>query len=280
MQLALNGATTMKADLLTDIRAARHAGFDLIEIWASKLRDYLKRYSTQHLRRELEQHHLQAYSINSIEQITFRSSDAHVALLAECEELCQIAQEIGCEHLVVVPSPRPVGVTDAAVISESLLVLHELSDVAARYGVRLAFEFLGFAECSVRTLDMCREIISRVARPDVGLVLDSFHFYVGGSTIESVARLKPEQLFIFHINGAEDRPRDQLRDEHRLLPDEGVLPLKALWSALQAIGYSKMASVEVFRPEYWEHDPMELAVAAKHAAERALGLRSDEMEPR
>ncbi|MCS6806197.1 MAG: sugar phosphate isomerase/epimerase [Acidobacteriota bacterium] len=279
MQLALNGATTMKADLLTDIRAAHHAGFDLLEIWASKLRDYLKNHSTQQLRRELERHHLRAYSINSIEQITFRSSDAHVALLAECEQLCHIAQEIGCEHIVVVPSPRPAGVSDEEVITESVLVLHDLSDVAARYGVKLAFEFLGFAECSVRTLDASLEVVSRLARPDVGLVLDSFHFYVGGSRLESVARLRPEQLFIFHINGAEDRPRDQLRDAHRLLPDEGILPLKELWSALQAIGYNKMASVEIFRPEYWERDPIELAVAAKRAAERALGLNSHQMEP-
>ena len=27
-----------------------------------------------------------------------------------------------------------------------------------------------------------------------------------------------------------------------------------------------------FRPEYWEHDPFEVAVEAKAAAEKALGL--------
>jgi 2-keto-myo-inositol isomerase len=271
MLLALNGATTMKADLVTDIRAAHQAGFDLIEIWAAKLRDYLKQHSTQELRQLLEQHKLRAYSINSIEHITFRSLDAHVDLLAECEELCHIAQEIGCEHIVVVPSPRPPGVSDEEVIGESMLVLHDLGDVAGRYHVKLAFEFLGFPDCSVRTLDVCREIVNRMGRPDVGLVIDSFHFYVGGSTIESIARIKPEQLFIFHINGAEDCPKEELRDAHRLLPDQGILPLKEIWTALQDIGYNKMASVEIFRPEYWERDPVELAAQAKAAAQRALG---------
>ncbi|MBI3951983.1 MAG: sugar phosphate isomerase/epimerase, partial [Acidobacteria bacterium] len=206
MLLSLNGATTMKADLGTDIRAASHAGFDLIEIWAAKLREYLKQHGTQELRRLLDEHGLRAYSINSIEHITFRSSDRHTELLAECEELCQIAHNIGCQHLVVVPSPRPDGASEDEIIAESVLVLHELSDVAGRYNVKLAFEFLGFPDCSVRTLELCREIVARTDRPNVGLVMDTFHFYVGGSTLESIAQLKPDQLLVFHINDAEDRP--------------------------------------------------------------------------
>jgi hypothetical protein len=43
MKIALNGATTMNADLETDIKAAGQAGFELIEIWASKLRAFLEK---------------------------------------------------------------------------------------------------------------------------------------------------------------------------------------------------------------------------------------------
>ncbi|MBC7901715.1 MAG: sugar phosphate isomerase/epimerase, partial [Saprospiraceae bacterium] len=45
MKIALNGATTMHADLTTDILAAGQAGYDLVEIWASKLRTYLSTHS-------------------------------------------------------------------------------------------------------------------------------------------------------------------------------------------------------------------------------------------
>lgn len=274
MLLSLNGATTMNADLMTDIRAASHAGFDLIEIWAAKLRAYLKQHTTQELKQLLDEHQLRAYSINSIEHITFRSHEQHTDLLAECEELCRMAHEIGCECLVVVPSPRPEGVSDEEIIAESILVLHELSDVASRYDTKLAFEFLGFPECSVRTLDQCRGIVTGVDRPNVGLVIDTFHFYVGGSTLQSIAQLKPDQLFIVHINDAEDRPKSELRDSHRLLPGLGILPLQDIWAALRRIGYDRVVSVEIFRPEYWDRDPMELAVQAKAAARSALGLES------
>ncbi len=273
MLLSLNGATTMKADLVTDVCAASRAGFDLIEIWAAKLPHYLEQQSIQELKQLLDEHKIRAYSINSIEHITFRSSDQHVALLAECEKLCQVAKDINCQYVVVVPSPRPEGVSDEEVVAESVLVLHELSDIAGRYGVQLAFEFLGFSDCSVNTLGMCQEIVARTDRPNVGLVIDTFHFYVGGSTLESVGRLDPERLFIFHINDAEDRPKSELRDAHRLLPGQGILPLKDIWSALRGIGYDKMASVEVFRPEYWEWDPIELAVQAKMAVQKTLELQ-------
>jgi len=42
MKLALNGATTMRADLATDLQAAKEAGFDYLEIWAAKLRAFSK----------------------------------------------------------------------------------------------------------------------------------------------------------------------------------------------------------------------------------------------
>ena len=36
MKIALNGATTMRADLATDLQAAKAASFDYLEIWAAK----------------------------------------------------------------------------------------------------------------------------------------------------------------------------------------------------------------------------------------------------
>ena len=270
MKLSLNGATTMKADLATDIRAGRAAGFDCLEIWATKLRDYLKSHTTSELQSLFNEAKIEPYSINSIERITFRDDEGQTALLVECEELCRIASEINCPYIVVVPGSLPAGATRANVLEESSRVLGEMSLVAERYKVGLAFEFLGQPGCSVQTLDLADEIVRKTARPNVGLVIDSFHFYAGGSTIESIDALDPERLFIFHINDAEDRPREQLEDRHRLLPGLGILPLKEIIAALSRIGYDRVTSVEIFRPEYWERDPHELAREARLAADRVL----------
>ncbi|HYO92624.1 MAG TPA: sugar phosphate isomerase/epimerase, partial [Pyrinomonadaceae bacterium] len=206
MKLALNGATTMKADLETDIRAASRAGFDYLEIWAAKLRKFLELNTVGRLKELLDEHELKPYSINSIEQITFREARRHAELLAECEDLCRIAQAVNCPYIVVVPSPLPEGKSREDVTEESALVLRELSSIAERFDVSLAFEFLGQPRCSVQTLELANAIVKATARENVGLVIDSFHFYAGGSKLESIETLDPDRLFIFHINDAEERP--------------------------------------------------------------------------
>lgn len=270
MQIGLNGATTMRADLETDIRAASEAQFDWLEIWAAKLRAFLESHNTTDLNRLFAKQNLKPYSINSIERITFRNADEHRSLLAECDALCGVASELNCPFIVVVPSPLPAGVTRSEVVEQSARVLDELGRIAERRGVGLAFEFLGQSDCSVQTLALADEIVREVNRDNVGLVIDSFHFYTGGSTIGSIAALDPDRLFIFHVNDAENLPREQLEDRHRLLPGLGILPLREIINALKTIGYDRVASVEIFRPEYWRRDPFELAREARAAAVRVL----------
>jgi 2-keto-myo-inositol isomerase len=288
----------MKADLETDIRAASAAGFDCLEIWASKLKRYLKSHSASDLRRLFDEHNVEPYSINSIEHITFRDAAAHAQILTECEELCRVAEQINCPYVVVVPgkikkselrtqdsegevqrsgagSRTTEEAVRAEVIEESVQVLSELGRIADRNGVGLAFEFLGQTDCSVQTLEVADEIVRQVARKNIGLVIDSFHFYAGGSKIESIESLDPERLFIFHINDAEDRPREELEDKHRLLPGLGILPLKEIVGALNRIGYDRVTSVEIFRPEYWELDPFQLALDARKAVAQVIdGVRT------
>ena len=55
-----------------------------------------------------------------------------------------------------------------------------------------------------------------------------------------------------------------------MLPGLGILPLREIIAAFRRIGYDDNASVEIFRPEYWERDPFELAREAKAAVENVL----------
>jgi 2-keto-myo-inositol isomerase len=270
MKLALNGATTMNADLATDIRAASAAGFDYLEIWSAKLDAFLRSRTTRDLKALFKENRIDPYSINSIEHITFRGDEGRAKLHSECEHLCRAASEIECPYIVVVPGRLPAGTTRAGVIDESVRTLTELAGIAEPFGVALAFEFLGQTDCSVQTLALADEIVRETDRENVGLVIDSFHFYAGGSTIESIEALDPARLFIFHINDAEDIPREQLEDRHRLLPGLGILPLKGIIAALRQIGYDRVASVEIFRPEYWEREPFDLACDAHAAVSKVL----------
>jgi 2-keto-myo-inositol isomerase len=274
MLLGFNGATSMNYDLKTDIRLAEQTGFQLLEIWASKLYKYLENNSVADLVQRFERADVKPYSINSIEFITFKQGEDYERIKIECRNLCKIARELSCPNIVVVPSPTPPGATEDGILAESVRVLQELSAIAAEYNINLAFEFLGFSHISVSTLDRCYRIVHETDRPNIGLVLDTFHFYAGGSDVKDIEAVDKDKIFIFHINDAEDRERSQLEDAHRLFPGEGVIPLIGILRSLKKIGYDNMASIELFRPEYWELAPEELGrrslLSMKQVLKRAL----------
>ena len=189
MKIALNGATTMKADLQTDIKAAAAAGYDLIELWKSKLLKYLDSHSTDELKAELASAGLQPWSINSIEHVTFRNDEDYAAIQAETQKLSSIAKSLDCPYIVVVPGKLPDGASEDEIIDGSVKVLRELGAIAAADGVGLAFEFLGQTDCSVQTLDLAKRIVDIVDMPKVGLVIDTFHFYAGNSSFGAIETL-------------------------------------------------------------------------------------------
>jgi 2-keto-myo-inositol isomerase len=271
MLLGFNGATTMKADLPTDVAAAGAAGFKALEIWAAKLDPYLAAHRLDELDALFRKHGVAPASINSIEFITFRSPQEYAQIRLRCKQLCAWAQDLGCDKVVVVPSPTPAaGASRSEIRQDSVRVLRELGEVAQSYGVSLAFEFLGFRWCSVRTLAQSWEIVRETARDNVGLVIDTCHFYAGGSSLRSILKVPAEKILIFHINDVEARPKATIEDAHRLLPGEGVIPLADILQHLKQTGFDGLCSIELFRPAYWERPPAELAAAARVATLRVL----------
>ncbi|MGH9948279.1 MAG: sugar phosphate isomerase/epimerase family protein [Pyrinomonadaceae bacterium] len=273
MQIALNGATTMSADLETDILAAAAAGYDLVELRSNKLYDYLETHPVDNLNALLAETGVGVLSINTLEHITWRSDEDYAAIKDECEKLSAISAAIGCPYVLSVPGALRQGPkTEKETIDESVRVLNELAEIAEPHGVKIGFEFLGEAGNSVQTLDLGSRIVNAVDRESVGNVIDTYHFYAGGSTYEAIDKLDPKKLFIFHINDAEDLPKSELNDSKRLYPGLGILPIKKIKEHLDNIGYDGPVSVEIFRPEYWEQDPFEVARIAKTATEEVLGL--------
>jgi len=265
MRLALNGATIMTSPLEDDVRVAAEAGYDALELWAAKLPGYLERHSLDELSALLIEHGIVPWTINSIERMTFGGTERDRELREECARLSEVARAVGAPAIVVVPGPRADGVTNGDVVRVTVEALRTLSEIGGP-GVGLAFEFLGPPWCSVRTLDVALEIIDAVDRPNVGLVLDSFHFYAGGSRLEDIALVPVEKLFVAHINDAEPVEREELTDAHRLYPSGGVIPLVDIFGSLAHAGFDGVVSVELFRPEYWERPAPEVAKTARAKA--------------
>lgn len=268
----LNGATTGdRADVEADIRAAAEAGYQCVELRDAKIARYLGAGgSLGGLRAQMRDAGVAGLSINALEDSTLHVGEAFEPILARCRTLCEWAKALDCPYVIAVPSflaaggppgggPRPVGLAETEVRRRTAASLRKMTAEAAGFGVRVGFEFLGFPTCSVSTLRAARGIIDDVGDPRLGLVIDAFHFYVGGSQPEDLDGLDASRVFIVHLDDAEAGDPAGLADAQRLLPGEGVIPLRALITRLRAAGYRGAYSLELFRPEYWTWDPVELA---------------------
>ena len=270
MKLAFHGATTMTSSLEIDIAVTAYAGFKALEIWAAKLDHYLAVHSLDELTELLDKHNITPLALNSIEFIAFRGNEFG-QVQARLHELGRVAKAINCPTIVVVPSPLPDrSMAWTEIVDEYVTVLRNLSDIARLYDVRLSFEFLGFGWCSVRTPRAAFEIVQKTDRDNVGLTVDAAHFYGGGGLLDELDQIDPTRIFAFHIDDLEDSPKEAISDATRLLPGLGVVPLDNISERLARIGYNGSCAVELFRPEYWDWDPNELAVKAREAAVRVL----------
>ncbi len=270
MRIGFNGATTMTSDLATDIRVAAAAGFDVLEITATKLDHFLEKQTLADARRLLDASRLKTYALNSIEKINSGDPVTQVQVLARTRQLVEYARALDCPWIVSVPGPVPEGTQWPAILDLTVASLRAMNEIAAPQGVHLAFEFLGFPWCSIQTAAQAWEIVQATGMPDIGMVIDTCHFYAGDSTLESIERIDPKRLAIFHVNDVEAMPKAKITDANRLFPGDGVIPLKSILAAVRGIGYDGVASVEIFRPEYWERDPLAVAKEALTKTRRFL----------
>lgn len=272
MKIGFNGATSMKQDLESDIVHAAAAGFGGVEIWGAKLAQYLKKNSAGALKEVFETKRLSALTINSLENATLAEGARWQEVQKKMAELSRLAVASGAGTVIVVPSPlTPEWRGDEArVAAKTAESLARLSRIAENEGARASFEMLGFSDCSVNTLGLAWDIVRQADRPNLGLTLDTFHYYVGGSTPEMIEKVPAEKLFIVHINDCEHRPRESLQDRHRLFPGEGSIPLPRIFDALRKIRYDGPVSIELFRPEYWEWAPERIAKRALESVESVL----------
>jgi 2-keto-myo-inositol isomerase len=93
---------------------------------------------------------------------------------------CEAGDVIGCHRVVIVPTFDVGDKTISEIRDETVRVIHKMADYAEPHGMTLAFEFVGYPNCSVNTFGQAYDIVKTVNRDSVGVVLDCFHFHAMG----------------------------------------------------------------------------------------------------
>ena len=270
MLLALHACSILHTNLLTDIRVAKEAGFDAIEMWTPKLERYLDvGYRAEELLPALGA--LRTTMISPLYGIERQEPEARRELRRRCKRVAAAAQVLKCPAMQVIALE---GLADRSWPEMRDLVaksLAELADIAAPYGVRLGLESVVVAP--LRTLQQSLEVIDAADRENVGLVVDVFHLWAAGATWEEIAALDPELIVCAHMGDATPRKGEEWTDDDRgALPGDGIMPLKEAIAAVRATGYDGVWTVEVWSPRHWEWDP---ALVAHELKRRAVALLAE-----
>lgn len=273
MKVCFNEATTMKKSTLEkDLELCEKYGYEQIEIRTmDKLKEYLENHTIEDLANFFKNHRIKPFAFNALVYFNNRSDAEYKEIKDELKYMCEVGQKIGCKNIVVVPLVTEKKFTKTQIKESSVKVLNELADIAEKYGIRLAIEFVGHPQCTINTFGQAYDIVKAVNRDNVGLVLDCFHFHAMGSRIEDLKKADGSKIFILHIDDTEDFPIGSLTDEDRLWPGEGAIDLDSILSTLKEIGYLDMVSIELFRPEYYELPIEEAIKIGKEKTEAVVG---------
>ena len=118
---------------------------------------------------------------------------------------------------------------------------------------------MGFMK-SVYTIEQAWQIVEDADYPGSSLIMDPFHILRGGGSIESIAKIPADKVAIWHWNDAPgDKPFAEQSDADRVMPGDGVGPLKEIERLALAQGYEGFVSLELFNPALWEQNPAEVA---------------------
>ncbi|WP_026559809.1 2-keto-myo-inositol isomerase [Bacillus sp. J37] len=265
MKLCFNQATTLEnSNLVKDLEYCEEHGYDFIEIRTmDKLPEYLQDHSIDDLANFFKSNHIKPLALNALVFFNNRDEAGLKETIAEFKNMLEVAGEIGAQYIVAVPLVTQEKILKTDIKDSCVEVLKELSDLAKPNGVKIALEFVGHPQCTVNTFGQAYDIVEAVGRGNVGLVLDAFHFHAMGSNLEDLKKADVSKIFIFHIDDTEDFPIGFLTDEDRVWPGLGAIDLESMLDILKDKGYSGPASVEIFRPEYYQLDAEEAIKTAK-----------------
>ena len=241
-----------------ELETASKAGFRSVEIWMNSLQTYLTNGGTiTEAKKRIDDLGLTIEnSIGFAEWIVNDDTRRKQGLELMKKEMDLLAQ-IGCKRTAA----PPAGATEAAGLS--------LRDAAARYrsilelgettGVVPHLELWGFSK-NLGRLSEVFYVAIEAGHPSAKVLLDVYHLYKGGSSVEALSLINPVSVEILHMNDylAELSP-SAISDADRIYPGDGIAPTKKILELLARSDKPLVLSTEVFNKNYYAQDALLVA---------------------
>jgi len=265
----INQVTTLGATFDAECSAYHDAGFRHVELWFPKLKGL--GLAPPAIAARLRDAPLTPVSACAAGNLLWRGAPGPAERRAELEDLFGLAEALGVPRFVIFDYVEATPKRDDHALAAERLV--SVAELAAKYRVRVALEFIARSRL-LGSLPTALQLIRQAAQRNVGLCLDTFHFYAGVSKLEDLDELRPGEVEHVHFHDVPRTvPRELLVDADRIPPGLGVIPLGKVVDALRRIGYAGALSVELFDPVVQKSDPAATARACYAAVTRFASAR-------
>ena len=120
----------------------------------------------------------------------------------------------------------------------------------------------------ISTMDGLLDLARAIGTGNVGLLLDAYHLYTSGGSIDDLDGISAADVVRVHVNDAiAGVPRDEQQDQVRDLPmAQGVIDLPAFLRKLDRLGYDGPVTVEPFNKRLNELAARDPEAAARETA--------------
>jgi sugar phosphate isomerase/epimerase len=233
--------------------------------------------ATQSLLKELK---LKPSFTNLPINATRGDDDAFKKAMEGLEEQVKFAAGIGCNRMMVV---MPAGSqTPKEELRKTLKDrFTAVGAVLSQYNVRCGFEFLGPLQFRQRAphpfIWQMNEMVdfAKECGPSFGVVLDTWHWYHSGGTLDDIKRAGNSQILLIHLSDAAKMPPEDVRDNVRLMAGEGVIDLVGIFKTLKEMSWAVSVSPEPLGripKEMSAEDGAKLGLETAQAVMRKAGI--------
>jgi len=282
----MNVTTTFYGNVVNDIAVAKAAGYTGIELQSPKLYRYLDAgYAVESLPELLDG--LEVTGLGAVLDLE-RQGEGRGEFLAEVARMCEVAVVVGAPIVQLCTGPvdwnvvmdykagrlaaddvryrGTVGLSEDEALTAAASNVREAADIAADDGLELYLEPLAWSNLNRHRHSL--EIIERADRPNVGIALDTWHYWTTGDTLEEVAATPKELIKAVHISDGLDLDRENdVPDQgvHRnVMIGGGAIPLQQWVDAVKSTGYDGWWVSEMFSDKANEHDFLKVATTVRN----------------
>jgi 2-keto-myo-inositol isomerase len=250
-----------KLGFVKELETASKAGFRSVEIWIDSLQTYLSSGGTiADASKRINDLGLKVENCIGFAQWIVDDENTRKQALEQVKREMDMLASLGCQRTAA----PPMGATkepglDLKRIAERYRAVLEIGE---KTGVVPQLELWGFSQNLNRLSDVLF-VAAECSHPSARLLLDVYHLYKGGSSIDSLPVVGKNAIEIFHVNDyPANTPPAAITDADRVYTGDGVAPIRRILQAIRPADRPLIISLEVFNNTYYAQDPLVVAQTA------------------